>query len=436
MRRALLSFAVAFFVCASASAQIDWITFDPTAIRTTRTDPVRLDLQYNNATPSTAMRLDLAAGGSITMTPMGGGRFTTTVSAASALFDFASDDMNRNFVGFLRILGAGGSVVSTYNVFINVLDSRIPAVAVKNRAGDARQTSRILNLYRPLVGRNSQTATQQFYAYFPDDFDFVNVVFALPGYPDNRHHIVVRNDVTGIGSSFINNTSFYGSTGHLLGLNVFPIDTLFDAGESAFSHETGHQWINYLDHPRLQPGPHWPPSTMAGGIMGFNIAGSNVGGNFPWDIAPAGAGFARVTTRTADPGFTDFDLYLMGLLPPSSVGDALLLDGNPCHNCTVPATKITINDVINTHGPRLPAWPNAQKSFHAATVIITRDRLLNDDEMALFEFFAARGEAKIVLPYTSGFARGTTKPFYLATRQLATIDLRFVRESKKRAVRH
>jgi len=436
MRRAWLQFAVALLVCASAEAQIEWITWDPMAIRASRTEPVRLDVQYAGATASTALRLDLAAGGAITLTAMGAGRFTTNVPAASALFDFKADDVNRNFVGFLRTLGAGGTVVSTYNLFINVLDSSIGAVAVKSRPNDARQTARILNLYRPTIGRNSQTATQQFYAYFADDFDFVQVIFALPGYPDNRHHIVVRNDISGIGLAPSNATSFYGSAGRLLGLNVYPLDSLFDAGESAFSHETGHQWINYLDNPRLQPGPHWPPSTMATGIMGFNIAGSNVGGNFPWVVEPAGTGFARTTTRQSDPEFTDFDLYLMGLIPPSAVGEALLLDGTPCHNCTVPATKLTINDVLNQHGPRLPAWPNAKNAFRVATVVITRDRLLNDDEMALLEFFAARGEARITLPYTSGFARGTTKPFYLATRGLATVDLRLAPQNKHRAVRH
>ena len=436
MQRTLLSLAVAVFVCASARADIEWITFDPAAIRNDRTAPVRLDVQVSGATASTGLRLDLSAGGFITLTNMGGGRFTANVPAVAALFGYTSADLNRNFVGFLRTLD-GSTVVSTYNVFINVVDTSISRVTIKNLPG-ARQTARILNLFRPLIGTDSRVATQQFYSYLPDDFDFVNVVFALPNYPGNRHHIVVRNDVSGIGLAFHNATAQYGSAGRLLGINVFPIDTLFDAGESAFSHEIGHQWINYLDHFRFQTGPHWPPSNLASGIMGANISGTDVGGNFPWIVTPTTPGFAKTTVRLEDPGFSDFDLYLMGLLPPVSTGDALLLDGTAtaCQNCIVPVTRFTIYDIINTHGPRLPAWPNARTSFRVGTVVITRDRLLTDDEIWLLEYFAARGESKTVLPFTSGLASGTTKPFYLATRGLGTVDLRLTIEPKRRAARH
>ncbi len=38
--------------------------------------------------------------------------------------------------------------------------------------------------------------------------------------------------------------------------------------------------------------------------------------------------------------------------------------------------------------------------------------------------FAARGEATSSLPYTSGFSRGTTNPFYVATWGLGHVDLR------------
>jgi hypothetical protein len=40
---------------------------------------------------------------------------------------------------------------------------------------------------------------------------------------------------------------------------------------------------------------------------------------------------------------------------------------------------------------------------------------LNDDELALFDYFAARGEAVAPLQFSSGFENGMTKPFYLAT---------------------
>jgi hypothetical protein len=78
----------------------------------------------------------------------------------------------------------------------------------------------------------------------------------------------------------------------------------------------------------------------------------------------------------------------------------------------------------------------APKFFDIAVVVISRDRLLTDDEMAVLEYFAARGEATTSLPFTAGFARGTTKPFYLATRGLGRVDLRFEHPPRRRAARH
>ena len=51
-------------------------------------------------------------------------------------------------------------------------------------------------------------------------------------------------------------------------------------------------------------------------------------------------------------------------------------------------------------------------------------------------YFAARGEATTSLPFTAGFARGTTKPFYVATRGLGHVDLRLEHPPRRRSVHH
>ncbi|HVT04090.1 MAG TPA: hypothetical protein VHL58_12035 [Thermoanaerobaculia bacterium] len=66
------------------------------------------------------------------------------------------------------------------------------------------------------------------------------------------------------------------------------------------------------------------------------------------------------------------------------------------------------------------------------TVIITNERLLTDEEMSMFEYWVARGEATTPLPVSSGLVKGTTKPFFLATRRLATIDLRLTDKPPRR----
>jgi len=412
------------FLASAAQAQtITWIKYDPSAIRADRTAPATLELLVNGTV--TGVRLDYAGGGSLNLAPTAPGRWSASVPAAQLLAGYDASDVNHNFVGFVRLLGAGGATLSSYNSFINVMDGRVAAPPIRQLDAAARSTPRILNLYRPNLTINDvQSAIQQFYTYFHDDFDFVQVVFALPAWPANRYHAQVRNNVGGIGSALVNNGAAFGSAAKLKGYTVFPIDTLFDAGESAFSHELGHQWINFLKNPSLAAGsPHWPPSTMARGIMGLSIPGSGAGGDFPYTITMASSTTAHVVVSTTTQEFSDFDLYLMGFIPASSVAPGIVIQGSGCTDCVVPASQITIADVIAANGPRTPAWPSAQTSFRVGTVVISRDRLLNDEELAVLEYFAARGEATETLPYTSGLARGTTKPFYLATRRLGTVDL-------------
>jgi hypothetical protein len=424
-------------IAVTANAQtVVWTKFDPGAIRVGRTEPAVLEVQLNSTVSSVA--LDYAGGGRLNLTSSGPNRWTASVDAAHLLSGYASDDVNHNFVGFLRLLGSAGQTLATYNEFINVIDANVPATTVTQLGGGAQATSRILNLHRPALSMSDlQPAAQQFYTYYRDDFDFLSIAFSMPNYPANRFHFAVRNDVSGIGLNPMNAGSIYGSASRLLGITVFPIDTLFDAGETAFVHELGHQWIAFLKNSSLVPGPHWPPSTMARGIMGWNIPPTNEGGDFPWNITPVSANTARTNGGAVTREFHDLDLYLMGFIPPSAVSPGLILQGQPCEGCVIATTPITIGEVIQVNGPRVPAAGAAKTSFRIATVVISRDRPLNNDEMAVLDYFAARGESLVELPFTSGFARGTAKPFAVATRGIGRLDLRLtLPPARHRIVRH
>ncbi len=432
--RTLLALILAAAASAAPAQTIVWEKWDPIAVRTTRTAPVALTLQTSGTV--SGIRLDYAGGGSLTLTPNGSGMFSASVPAANVLAGYDSTDVNHNFVGYLRLLDSGGQTIATYNSFINVLDSAVPPVYIRDLGGNARAGVRIVNLYRPAIGINDvKSAVQQLYGYFSDDYDFVMVVYAMPSYPANRYHFGVRNDVSGIGSAIFDQSHDYGSAGRLQGITVFPVDFFFDGADTGFSHELAHQWIMFLKNPSLQPGPHWPPSTMARGIMGFNIPGSNVGGQFPWEITAVTSTTARLKASTVTNEFDDFDLYLMGLLPPSSVAPGIVVEGTACDGCVLPSTPLAIADVIAVNGPRTPDVTTSRKSFRIATVVISRDRLLSDDEMNVLEYFAARAEAMTPLPYTSGFVRGTTNPFYVATRGLGRVDLQLLHAPKRRAVK-
>ncbi len=434
MRRSVPLLALLFAVAADAQTVV-WEKFDPMAVRLNRTANVALEVKTSGTV--SGMRLDYANGGSLTLTQSVPGDWVASVPAAKVLDGYQAGDVNHNFVGYLRLLASGGTTLATYNTFIQVVDGNVPSVPIRNLSANARATPRILNLYRPAIDINSvQAAAQQFYGYYHDDFDFLQVVFTEPSYPANRYHFAVRNDVDGIGETKFNSAAQYGSAGKLQGITVYPVDFFFDAGESAFSHELGHQWVLFLKNSVLQPGPHWPPSTMAHGVMGFNIPGSSVGGDFPYDVTAVTATTARLTDAAVTKEFSDFDLYLMGLLPSSAVAPGIVVQGTPCSGCVLPSSTITINDVIAVNGARVPDASSAQKSFRVAVLVVSRDRLLTDDEMSVLEYFAARGEATTTLPFTSGFSSGTTKPFNVATRGLGHVDLLLEHPPKRRAVRH
>ena len=424
------------FLAATAQGQtVVWSKWDPMAVRTNRTADVVLQLQ--TAGTISGVRLDYSGGGSITLTQTAPNVWTANVPAAKVLDGYASDDVNHNVVGFVRLLGSSGQTLSSLNTVIHVLDSAVPPVTVRNLPSNARATTRILNLYRPGIDFiQVQGAVQLFYGYYHDDFDFIQVVYTQPSYPQNRYHFAVRNDVSGIGQQIFNSAAQYGSAGKLQGITVFPIDDFFDTAETAFSHELGHQWVMFLKNSSLAPGPHWPPSTMARGIMGFNIPGSGgVGGDFPYTITPLTATTARVDNSTVTKEFTDFDLYLMGFLPPSAVAPGIIVQGTACSGCVLPSSTITINDVIATNGVRSPDAFASKKFFRIATVVISRDRLLTDDEMTILDYFAARGEQDVALPYTSGLARGTTKPFNVATRGIGHVDFRLEISPRRKTTR-
>jgi hypothetical protein len=127
----------------------------------------------------------------------------------------------------------------------------------------------------------------------------------------------------------------------------------------------------------------------------------------------------------------------MGFLPPNETKNGMVITGTACHNCTVAASEVTVNDIINVHGPRVPSSATSQKSFRVATIVLTRDRLLTDDEMTLFEFFASRGELKTPVNVSAGLSKYVSNPWYVATRGLSTVDLRITTlPARRRATHH
>ncbi len=396
--------------------------FDPPVVSTTEREDVALKVKAEAAIDE--VRLELASGGELSLTPYGGGLFCIVVSADDVLYDYRADDANHNFVGFVAYY-SGGVRQWRYNGFINVVDERIPPVALQSFGADAQASPRVFNWLLPGVppdtlGARFHQIAQRFYSVFPDNFDFLAIV-SEPEHSANRYYSIVSNGIQGTGMSRFDNSAAYGSAGRLKGLVRYPIGDYFDLGESGTNHELLHHYANWLrDVPALQGVlVHWPLSTLARGLLSIADA-SGQGIQFPWELTPLDDGNYRVNWAEASSTYNDMELYLMGLIPASEVGQhAVFVNQNQtrCEGCTLygPTATLRVEDVIGQYGPRLPAYPDTQRTFNVATIVVSMDRLLTPREMAFYDYFASRGEATEPLKFSLGFSNGTTLPFHLAT---------------------
>lgn len=431
-RIALIAFCFASAVTSlRAAPDVTRMGFTPQVVPITYTETVRFEATVTESPASVAFEYNsvdraMYDDGTHGDRVAGDGTWTTLFQANEIVSKLTPGRVYRPFIGYCKPAGSG-----RYNIFAEIWTPDIGLVAVESLGTNAQRTDYLVNFTATTSQMmNFDTASywvegaywaNRFYALYGDKFDFLQFLF-VQGKRQNRFHWSVRNDVMGIGLSIYNNTAQYGSTGRLKGCTFFPMSSFFDCGETAFTHETGHQWINFLSGTPFASGiPHWPKGDVAINMMGFSMAGG-VGGRYFYTFTPNGlSGFVVGSgNETNEQVFNTMELYLIGLVPPADVGTFFVLN-NQNLNLTVgqtlqpsDITSLTVGDVIAARGPRVPASANAQKTFRCATVVLS-EQLLDAHAMSFYDWFARRGEAKQRLSYASGFATGTCNPFYLAT---------------------
>jgi hypothetical protein len=410
----------------------------PPVVHQNQTSAVILEVRVTG-TPTTVTLALQSSGAVISLTDdgcgadkvAGDGIWTVALQAGDVIYNLTPDKINRNFVGHLRLYD-GGNEVGKYNIHADILTPNIPLVDIRAVSPAIQHTEHLVNIFDPgFFGTFSvQSVAQKFYQHFEDDYDYLNLVYALSFF-GNRHHLSVRNNVQGIGIKKFDNTAAYGSAGRLLGCTMFPLPGYFDGASADFQHEFGHQWINFLSFPPLDLAtPHWPLSDLASDIMGWSTGKNTEGLEFNYDLVPAGTDF-QLAPNNGPKVFSDLSLYLMGLLPASQVSPHFVFDNQnqdlAAGKLSGPVTNIGVADIIAQLGPRVPAAGQAQTRFRTATLMISRDGLLPPDVMQLYDWFAARAEATQVVPYSIGLVQGQTKPFHLSTQTLGRLDARIKR---------
>ena len=136
-------------------------------------------------------------------------------------------------------------------------------------------------------------------------------------------------------------------------------------------------------------GSHWGVSSVNGQLGGFDLSTlKGLGGN--WYTAD---GFGTFANGGNSIPYGNFELYLMGLIPPEEVEDVVLFKGlaatagdffNDGKWYAEEKITVTVEDVIKKLGSRVPDHNTSQKEFKLLALVLTDDPLTEEE----WDYFA------------------------------------------------
>lgn len=260
-------------------------------------------------------------------------------------------------------------------------------------------------------------ASTTLYSVMPDAYDFLVVTPATTVWwpnPELMERVPnassIRNDVEGVGMTLFDNSSGWGSAARLKTVVYHSYGPF-----TMLAHELGHKWMAYLDSLTFSNGAcgvHWAEHQTIGGNMGL----------WPKIVETSPGVFKGVMSHKPDAfnaTYSDLDLYLMGLKPLNQVPLIKRLNNPDYTNPdTVQFTSITTTDPMTLpakYGARNPAYPDAQRDFTMATVVV-KPRGWTDAEFAYFSIVAKHASDTL----DDGW--GYNNCFEKAARKLATLE--------------
>lgn len=213
------------------------------------------------------------------------------------------------------------------------------------------------------------------YRSLRDVFDFVFLAFParesmdLGRGPALTTRTRVHTEGLGLGGQDL--TSSFGSAGRLMAVIVMSRHE--NLGAPMPLHEIAHLWGQRVLPVSDDPG--------AQGHMGFAEGGGALGGWPPGTLEEVGGGLWAAPTGPSGPApsflYSPLELYLMGLLPPDSVPpfqvaeDAEWVTPSEGLFRASGIKTVTVGDLIATHGPRVPGFPEAPREFRGVYVIVS-----------------------------------------------------------------
>lgn len=279
---------------------------------------------------------------------------------------------------------------------------------------------------------------QDVYRKFKDDFDFIFLVYNNATRPSNLTYagqlIGVSNAITGTGAGIYNQAAAYGSAGKLKSLMALSQNTDMLYGPSL--HELMHNWGNFTINTScfdpFGPGtgtfdfkPHWGISGCGGQLGGFDQATlqTNVGGNPKQYKAGINGheGFGQFANGGNGLPFSNYELYLMGLIPSDSITPFDVFRDITASNSNTGEftanTRITYDKlkVVTEFGLRTPTPLTSPKKFKLLVLVLT-PTALTETEWTMYD--------NQVEQFARPSSDGTTLyNFWEATGGKATLDV-------------
>lgn len=239
--------------------------------------------------------------------------------------------------------------------------------------------------------------TNDIYKKFPDKYDFIFFVLNEPDIPENINYygklIGVSNNIEGTGQSIYDYSYDYGSEGKLK--SVMQLSGLEYLRSGPALHELAHNWANFgiETHYINSSGsnissfnyrPHWgfTGGSTKGQLGGFKQSSLIENGGNSYKVESFG-GFANGGNSVP---FNELELYLMGLIPSSSVSEFDVFSDITSFSSSGSEFNFSANSRIthdgksieNLLGKRIPNSNNSQKNFKLLIVVLTNKTLTDE----------------------------------------------------------
>lgn len=262
-------------------------------------------------------------------------------------------------------------------------------------------------------GRFCRDSVKQFLPVFGDNYD--GVFTFTPAMLDDLMNVQqgqpVRWSDQGIGANPFDWGSQFGSAAKLSQC-VFmgslpklpaspdgPATVLFGlplgiTGVELLGHEYGHHWMTWVS---FDKNDGRGPQDMLRGYddsqcMGMTPCAGAVNGHYGYHVNSHSVMYGNFITDNMNGTFSltggdrkygELDQYLMGLRGPSEVSPVMILDDGSHHSSqagphgksgtdtisNMSRIDVNVADIVRVHGPRVPAYPNAQNCWRVAFIL-------------------------------------------------------------------